>query len=273
MIQEKVSIETFKNQLPIKPYCSNDLSLGVSIRNKQKAMEMLYIQANQPAIQTCLVFDLDQDNAFYKFKEVGLPVPHAITKNPKNGRCHYLYMLAAGVCKTHNAKLQPLKYASAVENGMAVKLGSDRSYAGLITKNPLNEHWNPYWSGAELYELGYLADHVELISGKKKESYGLGRNVNLFEDLRVYAYRNILKYKSNSTFEKWHNEIEHIAIGLNLAQNPNNGLPFSEIKATAKSVARWTWKNFTTEKFSSIQSARAKKTRKAKALIEFLEDL
>ena len=60
MIQEEFNMETFKNQLPIKPYCSNDLSVGVSIRNKQKALEMLYIQANQPAIQTCLVFDLDE---------------------------------------------------------------------------------------------------------------------------------------------------------------------------------------------------------------------
>lgn len=278
MIQEEFSIETFKNQLPIKPYCSNDLSLGVSIRNKQKAMEMLYIQANQPAIQTCLVFDLDQDNAFYKFEEVGLPVPHAITKNPKNGRCHYLYLLAAGVCKTENAKLKPLEFASKVENGMAIKLGSDLGYSGFITKNPMNSYWSPYWSGAELYDLGYLSEHVELVSNKKlkSESFGLGRNVNLFEDLRLYAYRNILKFKRSSTFENWQMDLERISMLLNSTQNPKNLLPYSEIKATARSVAKWTWKNFTTEKFSSIQSSRAKKNtapKKAKGLIEFLENL
>jgi hypothetical protein len=278
MIQEEFNMETFKNQLPIKPYCSNDLSVGISIRNKQKALEMLYIQANQPAIQTCLVFDLDEDNAFYKFEEVGLPVPHAITKNPANGRCHYLYMLAAGVCKTENAKLKPLEFASKVENGMAVKLGADLGYSGFITKNPMNSHWSPYWSGAELYDLGFLSEHVNLISNKKlkSESYGLGRNVNLFEDLRLYAYRNVLKFKRSSTFEKWHMDLERISMGLNSTQNPNNLLPYSEVKATAKSVAKWTWKNFTNEKFSSIQSNRAKKNtapKKAKGLIEFLEDL
>ncbi|WP_173671749.1 replication initiation protein, partial [Escherichia coli] len=67
-------------------------------------------------------FDLDEDNAFYKFEEVGFPGPHAITKNPANGRCHYLYMLAAGVCKTENAKLNPLEFASKGEIGKAVKL-------------------------------------------------------------------------------------------------------------------------------------------------------
>jgi len=298
MIQIQNNIEVFKNQLPRKPFCSNDLSLGVSIRNKNKALEMMYIQANQPAIQTCLVFDLDEDNAFFKFEEVGLPVPHAITKNPTNGRCHYLYMLSAGVCKTANARIKPLEFASAVENGMAVKLQADLGYSGYITKNPLNSHWNPYWSGAELYDLNYLSEHVELISSKdlKSESYGLGRNVNLFEDLRIYAYRNVLKFKINSNFERWHMDLERIAIGLNLAQNPKNGLPFSEIKATAKSVARWTWKNFTAENFSAIQSKRAKKStknftpeelsiiqsikakkntapKKASALINFLEEL
>ena len=137
IIQDNYTIEIFKNQLPVKPYCSNNLENGLSIRNKNRALEMLYLQANQPAIQTCLLFDLDEDNAFYKFDEVGLPVPTFITKSPDSGRCHYGYMLKAGVCKTQHAKLKPLKYAAAVEAGIAGKLTSDRGYAGLITKNPL----------------------------------------------------------------------------------------------------------------------------------------
>jgi hypothetical protein len=80
IIQDNHTIEIFKNQLPVKPYCSNNLQSGLSIRNKNRALEMLYLQANQPAIQTCLLFDLDEDNAFYKFDEVGLPVPTFITK-------------------------------------------------------------------------------------------------------------------------------------------------------------------------------------------------
>ncbi|XJB66395.1 hypothetical protein AB2G02_26085 (plasmid) [Escherichia coli] len=62
--------------------------------------------------------------------------------------------------------------------------------AGLIAKNPLHSHWSPYWSGADLYELDYLADFVELETpkkAKKSENCGLGRNVSLFEDLRTYC--------------------------------------------------------------------------------------
>lgn len=268
IIQDNDTIETFKNQLPVKPYCSNDLESGLIIRNKNKALEMLYLQANQPSIQTCLLFDLDEDNAFYKFEDVGLPIPTFITKCPASGRCHYGYMLKAGVCKTQHARLKPLKYAAAVESGIASKLASDYGYSGLITKNPLHEHWSPYWSGADLYELDYLADFVELKAPKKVEKvkgYGLGRNVNLFDDLRAYAYRSVLKFKSKSTYDAWEADLLRVAQGLNSHCNALNPLQYNEIKATARSVSKWTWKNFDSETFSNIQSNRAKKSRKTSA--------
>lgn len=262
IIQEEHNIDFFINQLPKKPYCSNNLDSGLSIRNKAKALEMLYLQANQPAIQTCLLFDLDQKNAFYQFEDVGLPVPHFITKTPSSGRCHYGYMLKAGVCKTQQARLKPLKYAAAVELGMAKKLNADLGFAGLITKNPLNKHWSPYWSGADLYDLDYLSDFVELDKTPKKietHSYGLGRNVNLFDDLRTYAYRNVLNFKNNSTYNKYESDLLLKAQCLNQYCNAINPLDFKEIKATARSIARWTWKHFDNATFSVIQAQRAKK--------------
>ena len=277
IIQEEHNIDFFKNQMPNKPYCTNNLDYGLSIRNKAKALEMLYLQANQPAIQTCLLFDLDKKNSFYTFEKVGLPIPHFITKTPKTGRCHYGYMLKAGVCKTQQARLKPLKYAAAVEMAMAKKLKADLGFAGLITKNPLNDHWSPFWSGADLYDLDYLADFVDLekpqIQEKKSEAYGLGRNVNLFEDLRQYAYRTVLNFKKISTFDKFENELLLKAQGLNTFCNPQNPLQYKEIKATVRSVARWTWKNFDSHTFSQIQSNRAKKPRKTNVKNEMLDIL
>ncbi|ENT2394095.1 MULTISPECIES: replication initiation protein [Enterobacteriaceae] len=254
--------QNFISQMPYKPYCSNDLTSGLTIRKREKALEMLYIQANQPTIQTCLLFDIDKENSFYTFEEVGLPVPQFITKSPDSGRCHYGYILRSGVCKTQQARLKPLKYAAAVENGMAEALGSDRAYVGLVTKNPLNSHWSPYWSGADLYELDFLADCVDLTVPKqatKYENYGLGRNVNLFEDLRHYAYKHVLNFKKSANFEQFLNEVERQGINLNAVCNVGNLLPFSEVKATVKSICRWTWKNFDSATFSAIQSQRAKK--------------
>ena len=254
--------QNFISQMPVKPYCSDNLSNGLRIRKKEKALEMLYIQANQPAIQTCLLFDLDEENCFYKFEDVGLPVPHFITKSPNSGRCHYGYILKNGVCKTQQAKLKPLRYASAVENSIVNRLGSDPNYMGLITKNPLNSHWSPWWSGADLYDLDYLADFVDLNQSKnsgKAENYGLGRNVNLFDDLRTWSYKRVLGFKSSSSFDCWMKEVERQAINLNAVCNQQNPLPFSEIKAIARSVGKWTWKNFDVAKFSEIQSARGKR--------------
>jgi len=254
--------QSFVSQMPLKPYCSNNLERGLSIRKKEKALEMLYIQANQPALQTCLLFDLDENNCFYKFEEVNLPVPHFITKSPQSGRCHYGYILKSGICKTQQARLKPLKYAAAVENGIAQKLGSDPNYVGLVTKNPMNSHWSPFWSGADLYDLDYLADFVDLSQSKpieRAESYGLGRNVNLFDDLRAWSYQRVLGFKSSSSFDSWMKEVERQAINLNAVCNQQNPLPFSEIKATSRSIGKWVWRNFDSKKFSEIQSFRGKR--------------
>lgn len=268
--------QNFISQMPFKPYCSNNLDYGLTIRKREKALEMLYIQANQPAIQTCLLFDIDKENSFYTFEEAGLPVPQFITKSPDSGRCHYGYILRTGVCKTQQARLKPLKYAAAVEIGMAEALGSDRGYVGLVTKNPLNSHWSPYWSGADLYDLDFLADCVDLTTSnqtEKSENYGLGRNVNLFENLRFYAYKHVLSFKKSSNFDLFLAELERQAININTVCNVGNLLPYNEVKATVKSICRWTWKNFDSATFSKIQSNRAKKPRKTNAKNEMLDIL
>lgn len=276
ILQIENNIQHFKSQLPHKPYCTDSLESGLFIRQKEKALEKLYIQANNPAIQHSLLFDIDIENGFYTFEEAGLPVPHFITKSPDSGKVHYGYILKTGICKTQQAKLKPLKYASAVETAMCQALKADHNFVGLITKNPLNPHWSPFWSGAELYDLDFLADNLNLNTKPKIQkpiSYGLGRNVNLFDDLRTYAYRNVLNFKNKSNFDKWLAEIERIAIGLNTACNPHNPLPIREITATARSVAKWTWKNFDNATFSAIQSSRGSKNKgKIKSKMQSLLD-
>ena len=55
--------------------------------------------------------------------------------------------------------------------------------------------------------------------------------------------------------------------------NVGNLLPFSEIKATVKSICRWTWKNFDSATFSEIQSARAKKKNKKADIDNVLKNM
>ena len=76
---------TFVSQLPNRPYCADEMGY-TKIRNKEKALKMLYLQANQPAIQTCLLFDIDEQNSFFKFEEANLPIPQFITKSVKHSK-------------------------------------------------------------------------------------------------------------------------------------------------------------------------------------------
>ncbi|EAP0946822.1 replication protein, partial [Salmonella enterica] len=52
------------------------------------------------------------------------------------------------------------------------------------------------------------------------------------------------------------------AIVLNNFSNATDPLSHNEVKQICQSICKWTWMNFSKERFSEIQSARAKKTRR-----------
>ncbi|XJB66371.1 hypothetical protein AB2G02_25970 (plasmid) [Escherichia coli] len=89
--------------------------------------------------------------------------------------------------------------------------------------------------------------------------------------------RRVLKFKKDSTYEAWERDVLSIAEGLNNHCNALNPLQYNEIKATARSVSRWTWKHFDSATFSDIQSNRGKrnlgKTKSTSAKNEMLEIL
>jgi hypothetical protein len=51
------------DRLPHRPYCSNDLSAGLVIRDQQEALKRMFIQPNGPTHRWRMVFDVDQDMA------------------------------------------------------------------------------------------------------------------------------------------------------------------------------------------------------------------
>ncbi|MFW1856861.1 primase C-terminal domain-containing protein, partial [Acinetobacter ursingii] len=102
--------------------------------------------------------------------------------------------------------------------------------------------WENHIFDVEPYELNYLADFVELQELKTdlKEVSGLGRNCMMFDNVRKWAYKAIRAHRG-STFDIWLGKV------LEQCQNANGAfiepLPYSEVKATAKSVSRWVWRN------------------------------
>ena len=254
--------QDFYEKLPHKPYCSDDLGHGVIIRPKKTAIQKPYIQHNPPCLVTSLVFDIDRSDAYFAWSDADLPTPTWIAKNPKNCHAHIGYMLAMPVCTTHRARQNVIEYLAKIEQAYSLALGADRGYSGLITKNPCHTAWENHIFDVEPYELNYLADFVELTELKTdlKEVSGLGRNCMMFDNVRFWAYEAIRAFISGS-YDVWHREVLNVAINANGAfLQP---LPYSEVKATAKSIAKWVWRNHHSAEFQAMFSEKqARKGRK-----------
>ena len=232
----------FYKNLPHKPYCTSELGAGLIIRQKKTAIQMPYIQHNPPCLVSSLVFDIDRSDAYFAWSDANLPQPTWIAKNRQNNHAHVGYMLATPVCTTHRARQNVIEYLAKIEQAYSLALGADRGYTGLITKNPCHEAWENRTFGVEPYELNYLADFVELTELKTdlREVSGLGRNCMMFDTVRYWAYKAIRAHRG-STFDIWLGKV------LEQCQNANGAflepLPYSEVKATAKSISRWVWRN------------------------------
>lgn len=260
MLNKTQFSDDFYEKLPKKPYCSDDLGRGVIIRPKRTAIQKPYIQHNPPCLVSSLVFDIDRQDAYFAWSDANLPTPTWIAKNRQNGHAHIGYMLLAPVCTTHRAKQNVIQYLAKIEQAYSLALGADRGYTGLITKNPCHGTWENHIFGVQPYDLNYLADFVELQELKTdlKEVSGLGRNCMMFDTVRFWAYEAIRSFISGSP-DSWYAEVLKVAINANGAfLEP---LPHSEVKATAKSIARWVWRNHSVAhaKFIERQTVKGRK--------------
>ncbi|MFY3112132.1 replication initiation protein, partial [Klebsiella pneumoniae] len=168
-----------------------------------------------------------------------------------------------------DGKMKPLRYAAAVENALRKKLEADAGYSGLICKNPNHSHWRIAVWQPELYTLDWLADFLDLNAANDKEivaDYGLGRNCTLFDKTRKWAYRAIRQ--GWPEYDQWLQACYERATAYNL--HFSSPLDDNEVTGIAKSIAKWTSKNFSEDSFrefvsrthtSEIQSIRGSKSK------------
>ena len=253
----------FKN-LAHKPYCADDLLYGLQIRPKKTAINMQYIQGNQPCMIHYFFFDIDRSDAVMAWHDANLPMPYWTAQTQKNGHAHICYKLEIPLCTSDLGSQKAIVYASKVQAGLANKLGADVGYSHLITKNPFHKDWRVTFWSEQAYTLDYLADFIELPKklNKQQEQSGLGRNCTLFDTVRKWAYTAVRDYMHYDSSHEWEKavraQIEAINNGFEQA------LPYSEVKATAKSIAKWVWQRFSYGNFSEIQAKRGAKGGKAK---------
>ena len=259
MINNNQFTQRFYKNLPTKPYCSLGKGTLTFIRSKAHAINFPLIQVNPPHLINYLIFDIDASDAYLRFFDADLPVPNWISKNPKNGHCHICYALKTPVFKSQSARMKPLRYLAAIEYSYAKKLGADLNYTGLLTKNPLDKDWQTTFLNPFDYELIELADYVDLETKPiaSTDVSGVGRNCMMFDIVRFWAYKAIREHLGGG-YDTWYAEVLNHAIKANTAfLSP---LPYSEVKATAKSVSRWVWRNHAEAyaKFIERQSRKGK---------------
>ena len=250
---------------PRKPYCSDDKTAS-SIRTLQHALKRPYIQANPPHMRIWSIYDVDRPGAALAWDDANLPPPAWAAVDRQSTRGHLVWGLSVPVLvDSPDMRQRPMRFLCALEEGFRVRLQADQGYSGLMTKNPGHELWRVLRGPRLAYELGELAEWIDLpkfLPKRKPEEIGLGRNVNLFESLRQYAYKHIRHYKGDvRNFVLWQAHLNAKALERN--GDLLTPLAGNEVWHIAKSVSKWTWNRFDLEasdaRFSKLQAFRGSK--------------
>jgi hypothetical protein len=263
--QDQLDLFGSADRLPRRPYCSDDLEQGLRIRSLARALTRPYIQVNPPYLRVWSVYDVDRPGAALAWEDANLPPPAWAAVNRQNAHAHLVWGLSAPVLvDSPDMRQAPLRYLCAVESAFRAKLAADPGYSGLITKNPMHPLWRLLRGPQRGYELGELAEWVDLSKHapkRKPEQIGLGRNVTLFDWLRQYAYRHVRHYKTDvRNFVLWQSHLNNKALLRNGDfQHPLDG---REVWHIARSVSKWTWRRFdlaaSDARFSALQAARGR---------------
>lgn len=247
--EEGTALNRILIEAPYLSRCS-DNKTAVLVRPREHAIRYPYMQINRRGMVSWLIFDLDHSNAL-KWSDVGLPPPNLIVRNRKNGHSH-LYYAIPSVCTTENARDKPIQYMKAVYAAFATLLHADPDYhSGPVAKTP----GHPWWATTELhsnvYDLGELADYVELQvspwkSGPNLDDLPHSRHCILFEQLRYFAYSVVNRERENGTLASFTRLLEAFAHNHNSFARDgfSQNLMLSSVLATVRSVARWTWTRY-----------------------------
>ncbi|KKW66931.1 hypothetical protein AAV94_12705 [Lampropedia cohaerens] len=268
-------LEAFAGSVPHRAFCTDDPRQGISRSLRDEALKHPHIQPNASNLVRWIVLDVDTPGAARYWQAANCPAPSFTTTNPRTGHAHVAYQLAAPVPTTDIAHAHPIQYLAAVQHGLNTAWGGDFGYRGVVTQNPLHPHWLTECPRTQPYDLGELAEWVKLPTAKEmmrcavREDYaGLGRNCYLFEHLRKASYQAVRKHWRPGGNEAFLADVQAIAA----AMNATLAIPLTEaeVRAIARSVARWTWQRFTPEGFRQAQASRGarKGAAKRKELLE-----
>lgn len=239
-------------EAPYLARCSHDKT-AKRIRPREYAIHYPYMQVNRRDMRAWLVVDLDHPNALI-WDDEHLAAPNLIVRNRHNGHAH-LYYAIRPVCISDQARSAPIRYMRAVYTALTHRLHGDLDYNGPVAKTPGHPMWLTTALHPHEYTLGELADGLDLpiISPWRDnpristlETVPHSRNCRLFHRLRHFAYSIVDQERTNGSFHSFTRRVQREAQRLNtfIDEGFHSNLRDSELRATAKSVSRWTWEHY-----------------------------
>lgn len=259
--------DKYRTLIPDRPYCTDDLSGGITIQRAEKALTKAHIQHNRSTMLTWMVYDVDTNDVGETVEESGLPEPTYIAHSPRNGHGHVAYLLQVPVLKFDTSRSAPLAFYRAVERGFTRRLNADHGYSNFLTKCPFSGRWPIEWIAHRPYRLDELNDSLDPEDKAwlkaEAELLGVGRNCAVFHTIRKFAYGKVANFKkSGESRQDFEIYLREAADQLN--QTFPTTLTFPEIRCICRSVARFCWEKMDgpsvrKTRFLARQSAKGKK--------------
>nr|WP_275658862.1 replication initiation protein [Vibrio brasiliensis] len=245
------SLRRLVEEAPYLARCS-DNKTAMLVRPRDYALRWPYMQVNRKEMLAWMVFDIDHEHRSfpnpYIWQDEGLPPPNLIVRDRASNKAHLFYAIVP-VCTSDKARAKPIAYYKAIYHALALRLEADMSYCGPVAKTPFHPRWQTTELHRSVYELGELADSLELETLRpwlrQEHDTTYSRNCTLFEHTRQYAYSIVGKAREKGSYAQFKARVEGFARCKNgsgmLGRAP---LPCSEVAALVKSVSRWTWDKY-----------------------------
>ncbi len=203
--------------------------------------------------------------------------PNFICYNSENGNHQAFWKIKDAVhCQESARSRAPYRYLRAIEAGYDQKYGTDPHFARHIHRNPLFHSVDTDWRHDKTYSLSELAEPIALpelsqkrlktakfspIISSADESGRIVRNKSLFDDVRLWAYKNTTKH---TEYQPLYSQILTRILALNAFEGQSS-LQQKECAYIAKSIADFMFYRYKpesgreiTDEFRQIQSKRGK---------------
>lgn len=251
-LQDSLARLMVPSRLPWKPGCASNKDSFRQQSLLHFAIQEPYIELNSPAGIDWLVFDIDEANGGScadVWRDADLPAPNIVILNPVNGHAQLIYSLETRVCTGDSARQAPQRWLNDLRTEFGARLHADLAFANCRSKNPLHSSWQTTVLREASYSLGELAEYArpdELKAARKargraREVRELGRNIEVFDRLRFWAYQAKRNFV-DATFAAFHSACTSQAEKFNTQFD--RPLLISEVGCIIKSISRWVWNRY-----------------------------